>query len=32
VPDRLGWTLRAAPSGPLGLAVFLVVRGIRPAR
>lgn len=31
VPDRLGWTLLAASTGPVGLALFLVVRAFRPA-
>lgn len=31
VPDRLGWTLLAALTGPVGLALFLVVRAFRPA-
>lgn len=31
MPDRLGWALLAALSGPLGRAVFLVVRAWRPA-
>lgn len=31
MPDRFGWTLLAAMTGPLGLAVFLVVRAFRPA-